>query len=97
MDKGHQAASPVVGPSTNIPAKLKPTNSFTDSPNSNSCNACHSPSQSIIGSTNRTMSPYASYNTDAKSDDVVLPKNGTKLLHGTTFIVFLYVCNESLN
>jgi len=82
MDKGHQAASPVVGLSTNIPTKLKSTKSFTDSPNSNSCNACHSPSQSIIGSTNRTMSPYPTYNTETKPDDVVLPKNGTKLMHG---------------
>ena len=95
MDKGHQEASPVVGLTSNIPAKLKSTNSFTDSPNSNSCNACNSPSQPAITSTNKTMSPFTPFNAETKPDDMVLPKNGTKLMHGeyrTGLTLFFIAC-----
>ena len=78
MEKGHQAVSPVLGPSTNITTKLKSNNTFTDSSNSNNCiNACSSPSQASIIGPNNSLSPYANFDADAHADDVVLPQNGS--------------------
>ena len=101
MDKAHQAASPVIGPTSSIPPKLKNSHSYSDSPTSNNCNACHSPSQSIIGSSSRNISPFP-YNADSMPDDVVLSKNGTKcVLHSgklTLFdmsVIFLAYANAS--
>ena len=72
MDKSNKAASPIVGPTNNVSAKLK-AGSFSDSPSNINCQSPHQ----NIGINNSSMSPYTAFNPDSKAEDVVLPKNGS--------------------